>query len=191
MKITFVLMLALISLKSYAIDSDKCSAMLNNGLWKKYKYAGIGESYYKACTNGTKKDGSSTATSDGTTEGTTAISDPKYTSNVWTSESQSTSSWGACSMFADVKRLKEDRELYIAQNEPEVLIDLARGSGEHLKVLAFYSACLPSAYNELGQKLQYQISNNNEGFTSKSISNDIDKVITTSKTLRELCLTNI
>ncbi len=174
-----------------AMDSAKCSALLNDGLWKKYKYMGMGESNMKACTNGTKKDGSSTATSDGTTEGTTAMSDPKYTSHVHTSQTQSTSSWGECSMFANVERLKEDRELYIAQNETEVMIDLARGKGEHLKVLTFYSACLPAAYSELGRKIQLQMARTLENYSAKTIASDLDNAINDSVELKDLCLTNI
>lgn len=174
-----------------AIDSAKCSALLNDGLWKKYKYMGIGESNMKACTNGTKQDGSSTAISDSTTESTTAFSDPKYTSNAYTSQTQSTSSWGECSMFANVERLKEDREVYIAQNETEVLIDLARGKGEHLKVLTFYSACLPAAYSELGRKIQLQLAKSLDNYSARTIASDLDNAIIGSVELKDLCLTNI
>lgn len=191
MKMTLLLIVLAISSQAMAIDSNKCSALLNDGLWKKYKYMGVGESNIKACTNGTKKDGSSTATSDATTESTTALSDPKYTSHAYTSQTQSTSSWGECSMFADVQRLKEDREQYIVQNESEVLIDLARGKGEHLKVLTFYSACPPTAYAELGKRIQYQMSTSINSFSPKTIASDLDNVILGSEKLKQLCLTNI
>lgn len=174
-----------------AVDSNKCSALLNDGLWKKYKYMGVGESNMRACTNGTKKDGSSTVTSDSTVETTTAISDPKFTSHVYTSQTQITSSWGECSMFADVERMKQDRELYIAQNETEVLIDLARGKGEHLKVIAFYSACLPSSYEELGKSLKLRMSQSAEGMNSSAIAEEIDKSINANEGLRHKCLFNI
>ena len=185
--ILFFGIIAVMSTSAFAVDSRKCSSMLNNGLWKKYKYGGVGESNINAMTQGTKRDGSSTASSDMSTEGTTAISDPKYTSNVSTSQTQSLSSWGECSAFAKTKEMRKDREIYVAQNETEVLIDVARGDGEHLKVLTFYSACSPEAYKELSAKLQKSVGESETMPDSKSICASIDRIISQSSDLKSKC----
>lgn len=171
----------------YAMDSRKCSRMLNNGLWKKYKYGGVGEANMNACTQGTKKDGASTVTSDATTEASTTAIDTKYTSNVWTSQTQSTSSYGDCNTFAQVEQLKKDREIYMAQNEHEVLIDIARGNGEHLKVITFYSACAPEAYKELGLKLKQTLSKHDSIPEIKTLCTSIDLIISQSDSLKQVC----
>lgn len=172
----------------FAIDSRKCSTMLNNGMWKKYRYGGMGEYNMNLMTQGTKKQGSSTVTSDVTTESTTALSDPKYYSNVSTSQTQSTSSWGDCSAFAQVQQLKKDREIYIAQNEHEVMIDVARGAGEHLKVITFYSACAPEAYSELSAEIQKSFAGAKTIPSTKTICQSIDKVISESASLKSKCV---
>ena len=192
MKLKFLFILTLITLSPvHAIDSQKCSAMLNNGMWKKYKYGGIGEAKLKACTQGTKQDGTSTATSDASTESTTMVVDTKYSTNVTKSQTQSTSSFGACSAFANVDQLKKDREVYIAQNEHEVLIDMARGSGEHLKVITFYSACAPEAYPELSSSLQKSISGKGQIPDIKTLCLDIDQIIAKNPSLKDKCFGEI
>jgi hypothetical protein len=175
------------SMSAHAIDSRKCSNMLNNGLWKKYRYGGIGEHNANMMTQGTKRDGASTVSSDVTSETTTALLDPKYSSNVSTSETQSTSSWGECSAFAHADQLRKDREVYMAQNEHEVLIDIARGSGEHLKVITFYSACFAEAYDELSIKLQKNISDSNKVLNTKEICQSIDRIISENQSLKSQC----
>lgn len=165
--------------------------MLNNGLWKKYKYGGVGEANINACTQGSKREGSSTVLSDGTTEASTASVDTKYTSNVWTSQTQSTSSFGECNAFAQSEQMKKDREIYIAQNESEVLMDIARGNGEHLKVVTFYSACPPEAYKELSSNLQKLISDSEKVPNSKSICQNIDSIISKNQSLKEKCALRI
>jgi hypothetical protein len=188
--LVFVVMLIATS-PLYAIDSKKCSNMLNNGMWRKYRYGGMGEAYWNACTQGTKKEGSSTVTSDSSTEASTTAVDTKYTSNVWTSQTQSTSSFGECSAFAQAEQLKKDREVYIAQNEHEVLIDIARGNGEHLKVITFYSACAPEAYKELSSDLQRSISGAADVPDTKTICVNIDKIISENQFLRTKCVGTI
>lgn len=175
----------------FAVDSVKCSKMLNDGLYKRYTYGGVGEAFWNVCTRNSKKEGSSTVTSDATTETSTMMVDTRYTSNVWTSQTQSTSSFGDCSMFAQAEQLKKDREVYIAQNEPEVLIDIARGGGEHLKVITFYSACKPDAYKELSSSLQKSISESETVPDFKSICNDIDQIISKNDFLKANCSASI
>lgn len=185
-----VVLLSVTSL-TYAIDSVKCSNMLNNGLWKKYKYGGMGEAYWNACTKGSKKDGTTRVTGDASTESSTTAVDTKYTSNVWTSQTQSTSSFGECSAFAQLEQLKKDRDVYIAQNENEVLIEIARGNGEHLKVITFYSGCTTDAYSELSSNLQKFISDEKTIPDPRTISSNVDKIISSSNFLRSQCLVSL
>lgn len=176
------------SSSAFAIDSRKCSKMLNEGMWKRYKYGGMGEYNMNVMTQGTKKQGSSTVTSDVSTESSTALLDPKYYSNVSTSQTQSTSSWGDCSAFAHAEQLKKDREVYIAQNEHEVMIDVARGAGEHLKVITFYSACAPEAYPELSSKLQRSLAGEKTIPNTNTICQAIDDIISNNTILKSRCL---
>lgn len=184
----FLFLLFLVVPSAYAVDSKECSKLLNDGLYKKYRYMGVGESNAQAMTNGTKRQGSSTASSDVSSEISSAILDPKYTSNYSTSQTQSLSSWGECSLFADVGALKEDRTKYIAQNETEVLIDIARGDGEHLKVLTFYSACSEKSYPVLSKKLQHSFSNKTTLPKASDIGSDIDEIIQNDAFLKNSCI---
>lgn len=87
-----ILLITLLSFPAFAIDSVKCSRMLNDGLYKKYKWGGMGESNANAITAETRSSGPTTATSKISTEGTTALSDPVYYTNVSRSQTQSLSS---------------------------------------------------------------------------------------------------
>jgi len=122
---------------------------MNKGWYKKYEYQGINQPATKA----TKKHGSSKAPFVLSTEASTASLDPKYSSNVSTSQAQYTSSWGPCSALA-LNTLKTERDLYFAQNRDEVLREIARGQGEHLEVLAAFSLCDQSATNLFAQQTQ-------------------------------------
>lgn len=156
---------------------------------KKYKYGGMGEAYWQAITGGTKKDGSTKASSESsTTEPTTMLLDTKYTSNVYTSQTQSTSSWGDCSLFAIRKELKKLRKTYLAQNLNEIKIEMARGKGEHLQVLTFYSICSKEAYTPLSKSIQrnFSIIMQNKNHVNQLI-NHIDTTIKESSTLQKYC----
>lgn len=187
MKTFVVFAIVLASTSAFAIDSRKCSKMLNEGMWKRYKYGGMGEYNMNVMTQGTKKQGSSTVTSDVSTESSTALLDPKYYSNVSTSQTQSTSSWGDCSAFAHAEQLRKDREVYIAQNEHEVMMDVARGAGEHLKVITFYSACAPEAYPKLSAELQKSLAGEKTIPNTKTICQSIDKIISGNENLKTQC----
>ena len=54
-----------------------------------------------------------------------------------TSSSQFSSSWGACRAFG----LREQREIFIAENSDELNLEAAQGSGERLEALAHLSGC--------------------------------------------------
>ncbi len=128
-----------------AFDSNKCSQMLNDGWFKKYKFGGLGQQYHKAVTQESKQAGSSTAATNITTEGTTALSDPGYYSNVSTSELQSTSSWGECSLFAQ-RTLQKQQELYFEQNQLALIRQLALNQDSHLNALANFNLCEEKYY---------------------------------------------
>lgn len=151
-----IILLALLAHSvSFAFDSSKCSSMLNKGLYKKYKFGGVGEANSKAITGETKSAGTTKATARISTEGSTAIVDPKYSTNASVSGSQGTSSWGPCSLFGLLER-REQRELYVAQNFDQIKKDIANGSGEHLNTLSWYALCEDDAMAGYSQTLQDQ-----------------------------------
>lgn len=162
--------------------------MLNNGLYKTYKYGGVGEAYWNAITQGSKKDGPFTVTGQSTTtEPTTMTFDPKYTTNAWTSQTQSTSSWGDCSMFALRDELRKNRKQYIDQNLNELKMEIARGEGEHLKVVVFYSACQKQAIAPISNYLRSHMPSYLGAGAIENISNDIDHLVKDELSNQGLC----
>jgi hypothetical protein len=176
MKLSIFLISILFSNLSFSIDYAACSKMLNDGLYKTYKYGGIDQPLTKA----TKDHGFSSASSVTSTEGTTAILDPKYWSNITTSETQSTSSTGECSAIA-LNNLKSERELYIAQNRNELFLDIAMGEGKFTEVLAYMSLCDKQATPDFQKAIQGKI----ESFVDRKIDlgSLIDQAVIDSKLL--------
>lgn len=174
------------SSSAYAIDSAKCSKMLNDGLYKKYEWGGMGDYNLNAMTKESKKNGYTTASSNISTEGSTAALDPVYTSNVSTSQTQSTSSTGDCSLFALQERANQ-RDLYIAQNYDQIKKDIAKGSGEHLDALAWFSLCEDDAKNTFNHELQKNFENLFVNIDKTSLSKDIDKVIAGDAVTKSKC----
>jgi len=187
----FLLILLMTSSASFALNSSKCSEMLNKGLYKTYKYGGVGEAAYNAITEGTKKDGSTVASSESsTTEPTTATFDPKYSTNVSRSETQSSSSWGDCSLFAMREELLKQRDVYITQNYHEILNETSRGQGEHLKVIAFYSLCEDSAALKLSSALQAKFADilaTTTDQSSNKYSRIVDTLILNDPMIKQSC----
>ena len=179
------LLFTLLCSSAFAMDSSKCSNLLNNGLYKKYKWHGMGEANTKAITGETKSSNFLSAISKVTTEGSTVTVDPKYSSNVSTSQSQSMSSWGDCSAFALEER-KEQRDLYVEQNLDQIKKDMANGQGDHLEVLSWFSFCDESAKSEFNQTMQQHMS---ELLVtdSKTLNKNIDGIIKTSSSLSNKC----
>ncbi len=178
--------LFLISTQSFAWDSAKCSKMLNDGLFKKYEWGGVGDYNLNAITKETKKSGSLTASGYTTTEGTTAVSDPKYSSNVSTSETQLTSSWGECSLFA-LKERKQQRSLYIAQNYDQIKKDVALGRGEHLEALSWFSLCENQSGAEFNLTLQKNFENLFVNKDKADLAQGIDESLTAEAHLKKSC----
>lgn len=171
---------------AFAWDSAKCSKMLNDGLYKKYEWAGVGDYNINAMTKETKKSGSFSGYSHISTEGTTAVSDPKYSSNVSTSQSQSSSSYGDCSMFGLEKR-REQRELYLVQNFDQIKRDIAVGRGSHLDSLSWFSLCDDQSKTKFNKVLQENFAQLYSGADEKSIALNIDAILAGDASLKKSC----
>jgi hypothetical protein len=164
---------------SFAIDMSACSRLLNDGLFRKYNYMGIDQPATKA----TKQLGTTKGTTAMTGERTTASFDPKYWTNVSSSGFQGTTSTGECALLG-LKELKEQRELYFAQNKTEIMEDLARGAGESLNVLALYSLCEESSYKTYSKELRTKIS---ELQSSSDLGSISDQVVEENPELAKSC----
>lgn len=184
--LVLTVILTLVSFKVLAIDSSKCSKMLNNGWLKKYEYAGIGESNANAITRATKSKGTTAAYSDVTTEGSTVISDPGYTTNTSKSQTQSTSSWGDCSAFAKIK-MQEYQEKYIDQNQAQILKQISIGSGEHLEMLAYFNICEDKVFKNFGESLQKNYLDISAEQGARDMVKEIKSVLKSDKNLQKSC----
>ncbi len=184
MKLFILLLLA--APASFAWDSSKCSKMLNDGLYKKYEWGGVGDSNINAMTKETKKSGSFSGTSNITTEGTTAVSDPKYSTNVSTSQSQTSSSYGDCSLFG-LKERREQRDLYLAQNFDQIKRDIAVGRGPHLESLSWFSLCEDGIKTQFNDTLQKNFSALYTEGDEKKVALKIDSVVAEDARLRTGC----
>ena len=182
MKTIILFTLILSTQSTFALDFDVCSKMLNNGWYQKYEYGGVDQPLTKA----TKKLGSSKGMSATSTEGSTAISDPKYWSNVTTSETQFLSSWGDCSAIG-LHEVKEVREKYYVQNRPEILKEMAQGQGRHIEVLASFSLCDSTAKAEMGSTFQKNIKNFMDA-KEGDYGTHVDMLIKKSPSLSKQCL---
>ncbi len=187
-KITNLLFIAIIfqSISGHALDEKKCSKMLNEGWFKKYKFGGIGNGYWQPLSQETKSAGSTTAASNSTTEGTTAVSDPGYTSNVMTSETQSTSSWGECS-FISLKKMQTQQIAYIEQNAISIDREIALGDGGHIDSLIDLNLCDKNISSEFKNTLQKNFKIYSSLDTAKDKVRKIKKFIKENKVLSRAC----
>ena len=177
-------LVSFIACSSYCLDYVKCSRMLNNGLYKTYRWQGI-NNRGPDMTAETKKNGSSHAYSDISTENSTADLDPKYTSNFLSSMAGGTFSSGDCSLLALSER-KNQRDLYITQNFAQVRKEIAEGHGPHVETLAYMSLCDEDAQTEFDMTLQ---SSFEELYSSKAsnVGTAIDKIINSAPGLNQKC----
>jgi hypothetical protein len=144
-----------------AIAANKCVQFRNNGWWKKYKpvtfkYKPRDKSELGILFS-TSDYTSQASTQNGvgsTSESTTSLLDPGYTSNNITSIPQITSSWGACSLFGSYSDMRNFRDMYFAQNKDEFLKELAQGNGKHLEVMAFFARCNTENQNVFNSTMQ-------------------------------------
>ena len=159
-RITAVLLLAItfglvIPIPAYALKGQACNKFANHGWWRHYRFLGIvGKG--KALSEGTKREGSTSLATDATSEHLTSTIDPGAWTREGISTSQSTSSWGACSLIA-LQELREERDHFIALNTDEIKRDSAFGAGQYLKTLAFYSLCDLEGTLELSRQMQKNI----------------------------------
>ncbi len=182
MKLFFIILM--LSSSAFAWDSAKCSKMLNDGLYKKYEWGGVGDHNVNAMTKETKKSGSSTATAKISTEGSTAVLDPGYSTNVTRSETQSTSSWGECSLFG-LKERKAQREAFVAQNLDQIKIEAAKGQGPFLESLAWLSLCESGTNSKFDLILQ---DNFQQVFADgNQVPQALDRIIQESFQLQQKC----
>ena len=158
-----------------AVNSKKCSKMLNAGWFKKYKYMGVGEANQSNLTKGSKKDGSTKATSSSSTENSTAITDPGYTTNVSVSNTRLTSSFGECSLFA----LKQRQNLYITKHYFEIINDIKEAT-EHLDMITYFSRCTSNVKSLLKEQLRQDKTTIEEKFIG-----NLRKITTNHNTLAQ------
>ena len=158
--------------------------MLNNGWYKTYRWQGVGNKF-PDMTDESKRNGSSKAQTDISSDGTTAGLDPKFTSNYSSFMSEALSSFGDCSLFA-IKERRNQRDLYIAQNFGQVRKEIAEGRGLHMETLAYMSLCEVDVQAEFNTTLQ---SAYEEVYSSKprNIGTAIDKIISSDSNLTQKC----
>lgn len=157
-------------------DKECMKQMYSKGLFKEYKYLPKGFGTFKE-----------SESSGWTTDGTTASTDPVISSKVWVGQTQSYSSWGKCAFIG--MTLHKARENYIAQNKDEILREIAIGKGEHLKALAFFSACSKESLSSFSGSLQKEIDQFVELDSKDHVkfSSQIDQVINSQENLRKSC----
>lgn len=180
----FFLILFSVAQKAQADRGACVKYIYSHGWWRKYKYMHL------TSTEMSKKNGSSTVTTQRSTEDTTASSDPGVSTGYSSSQTQSTSSWGPCAWSIFFTML-ESREKYIAQNFVPVKKQMALGGGGHLAALAYFSLCEEHSQEHFSQALQ----RNFEKFSSlpqdeKMIAQKIDEVILSDHYLKQNCFTD-
>lgn len=181
MKFSLVILLLLDAQRTFALDQKKCSKLLNKGWYKKYEYGGIDQPLTKA----TKREGSSKGVSETSTEGSTALSDPKYWSNVSTSETQSTSSFGECNLFG-LQKIKENRDSYIAQNSHRTLNEIAIGKGDHLDTIATFSLCEDQYFSAFAESLHTNMKSFLES-KDQNYGSVVDRIVASDPKLAKGC----
>ena len=146
---TLLLLLNLAAVPAWSMNLSACSSMMNDGLYKKYEYRGVDSPMTKS----TKKEGSTKGSTVTSTEGSTASVDPKYWMHVTSFWGQYFTSTGPCAMLG-LNELYERRDRYYGQNREEILREVSKGTGEHLRVLAQYSLCDEDKIGEFSALLQ-------------------------------------
>lgn len=179
--LVFVFSVMIFSFSAQAINLSACSGLLNKGWYKTYKYMGIDQPATKA----TKAQGTTKGSSAITTEASTASLDPKYWSNVSTSNTQSISSYGQCSALGMLE-LKEKRELYFVQNRDIIEEEMSQGKGLHLEVLALFALCDEDAQPVFRQLLQRNTARFLE-VKNLGYGHELDQLIQSESSLKGRC----
>jgi hypothetical protein len=173
-----------VSITAHGWDSNRCKALLNDGLFKKYDYAGLDISYASA--DASHKDGTTKGSFHVTGEQTTTTFDPKF----WVHESSSiggfTTSTGPCKAIG-LNEIRQQRELYFAQNKTEIFKEIAKGRGEHLRVLSGYSLCEDSAVDHFSETIQSRMKEFIETPETRPYGIIIDDAIKQDESLKASC----
>ena len=106
--------------------------------------------------------------------------------DVSSTSSQFTSSWGECSALG----MREQREVFIASNADQLMIDSARGGGEYLEALADLSGCHDGParkqfYSAMQKNFEAVYLNRSD--SPDAIGKRIDKVILSQPELKRMC----
>ena len=142
-------------LQASAFDADKCHKVTNQGWWRKYNY--IPPTGFKTATENTKRDGYTSSTTKGTTENTTASSDPGVSTRQTQSDIQYISSYGDCAFFGS-NELKKERATFVAINLDQIKKEAAAGTGSHLQTLAELSLCDQEGAAQFSTEMQRNLS---------------------------------
>jgi len=169
-------------------NDAKCSKFLNTGWYKQYKYWGSALISTKVTGRAIRRDGFISSTSQYSTEATTWVTDPGTTTNRGESYPQLISSYGECAVWA-FKKVKAERERYVAQNKEELKKETALGRGEYLAVLAYYSLCDESSLADFAQVLQKNYSKifRSSDQNISTLVGNIDEAISSSPKLHRSC----
>ncbi len=180
MKPIVLLFFVLFAFNAHGYDDKRCFKFYTKNGMRKYDYFG------DFSTEASKKYGSSKATSQSTTQGTTMAVDPMVYTGQSTSAVQFLSSWGECS-FIGLNNEQLLRESYIARNLNEIKQDVAMGDGEHLQALFVLSGCDDRLSAEFNKALQQNFDRldrvDNETFWFSIEMDDVlsrDQVLATS-----------
>lgn len=142
-------------LQASAFDADKCHKVTNKGWWRQYHY--IPPTGFKTATENTKRDGYTSSSTKGTTENSTAVTDPGVSSAQTQSQAQYTSSRGECS-FIGSNELKKERATFVAINLDQIKKEAAAGGGSHIQTLADLSLCDQEGAAQLSIEMQKNLS---------------------------------
>jgi hypothetical protein len=180
-----LLLLFLLNFSASATNTAACSRMLNEGWYKTYQFSGYGWANNDAITAEFRRAGSSTGSTNVSSDHSTALLDPKHSTNVTYSYTQGTSSFGECSVLGLRERRKQ-RDLYIVQNFDQVRKDIAVGRGLHMETLAWLSLCDVDAQHDFNSLLQ---SHYEDIYTSNSAQpgSAIDQLIGASPEMNQKC----
>ena len=185
-KFAAALLVGLCASNARAEDPAKCfNTRTSRAMLRKYNYKYVGPPGVSSRTSG--QEGSSKVSSARSTQNVTMISDPGVSTGESTSSTEFSSSYGDCDYFG-LNQRQIQREAFIAENLPELKRDIARGRGERLDILAYYSACNASATGQLAGALRSNYADlQGLGSGLGEFSSKIDTIIQRDPLLSRAC----
>jgi hypothetical protein len=189
MRIELVALLAMLSLTlspqtAQALYGDEtCFKILTKrAMLRKYDYKYMWGSS-DTLTRG--KEGTVQVTSKNSTQVTTAGVDPGMTTGEFKVWSMSISSKKPCHLFAENWARREE---FIAASGDDVLRDIARGSGQHMRTVAILSGCRDQAVARLFEAARRDFDAlQQQQLTSGSFSQELDSIIARDAALSLAC----